>query len=74
MLGWIIFAASAYSAFIFGNWFVIGNAVLNFWSLGIMTNYGTSSHVTSGAESFWITVNMITAVFGLLFFGITFLQ
>jgi hypothetical protein len=47
MLGWIFFAASAYAAFIFSNWFAIGNAILNFWSLGIMHNFGMSRPVQS---------------------------
>ena len=72
MLGWIFFAASAYAAFVFSNWFAIGNAILNFWSLGIMHNFGMSRPVQSRAESLWIMVNVITSVIGLALFGASF--
>ena len=70
MLGWIFFGASVIAASTLGNGFAIGNAVLNFWSLGIMHNYKNEPYVHPH-ERPWVMVNMITSVIGLVLFAIS---
>jgi hypothetical protein len=69
MLGWLIFLASACAAIMWGNWFAIGVAVVNFWSLGIMHNYaedsGPNGPIRSGNEHFAITINAISGLAGI---------
>ena len=78
MLGWLLFAASAYAAYLWGNWFAIGVAVVNFWSLGMMHNHaeetGPFGPVSSRAEQFWINVNMVSSFLGLGLFAAAILR
>lgn len=70
MVGWMLFGASAIAAGMWGNWFAIGNAVANFWSLGVMSNYGpANAPVQSGWEQFMVLINAVTSVLGLLMFA-----
>jgi|GEM_PF-2269476 len=68
MLGFILFAASAYAAYLSGNWFAIGNAAVNFWSLGIIHNYakatGLNAPVRDNYERLAITINAATSLIG----------
>lgn len=69
MLGWIFFALSAYAAYLWGNWFAIGNTVVNFWSLGIMHNHAKKTGINAPARNDWerlvITINAATSLVGL---------
>jgi hypothetical protein len=69
MLGWLFFAASAYAAYLWGNWIAIGVAVVNFWSLGMMHNHaeetGPSGPIRNNYESFVINLNMLSSLAGL---------
>jgi hypothetical protein len=46
--------------------FALINLIANFWSLGIMWNYGPGS-IGSNYENFVIKINMITSGIGLIF-------
>lgn len=66
MLGWVLFGVSAFAAFSWGNWFAIGNAIANFWSLGVMNNYDPSTPVRSDGERFAVLVNIATSLLGVV--------
>ena len=69
MLGWIFFALSAYAGYLWGHWFAIGNAAVNFWSLGIMHNHAEETGIWAPArnnfEQLVITIIAATSVIGL---------
>ena len=70
MLGWIMFGICAYSAYLWGNIFAISVAALNFWSLGIMSNYagknGIGADPENNTERLAILVNAVTDALGIL--------
>lgn len=65
MLGWLLFGASAYAAFLWGHWFAISNAVINFWSLGIIHNHADDPAIRSGYERLVVVLNAVTSLVGL---------
>ena len=46
--------------------FALINAIANFWSFGIMHNYGGHIGVGGNYERFVITLNMITTIVGII--------
>jgi hypothetical protein len=66
VIGWLLFGASAFAAGMWGNWFAVGNAVANFWSLGVMSNHGpANAPIQSNGERFAVAVNAVTSLIGL---------
>lgn len=65
MLGWILFGVAAYAACLWGNWLAIGNAVANFWSLGVMEDQQHAGPIGSGGERFAVLVNIATSLVGI---------
>lgn len=72
MLGWIFCDLSALAACLWGRWLAIGNAVVNFRSLGIMHNRADETGIHAPARNDWkrlvITINAVTSLIGVELF------